>query len=78
MPLPQPAPPDIAVPLPPAQDDGIPNYAAGQPDDGPDINQPLAASAVITAASIAGAQVGAVLGLRRRGDDSGRHRAEPT
>ena len=77
MPLPQPAPPDIAVPLPPAQDDGDPNYAAGPVDDGPDINRPLAASAVIAAAGIAGAQVGAVLGLRKRAEDAGKHRAEP-
>jgi LysM repeat protein len=76
-PLPQPAPPDIAVPLPPAQDDGDPNYAAGPVDDGPDINRPLAASAVIAAAGIAGAQVGAVLGLRKRAEDAGKHRAEP-
>jgi hypothetical protein len=78
VPLPQPAPPDIAVPLPPAQDDGDPNYAAGPVDDGPDINRPLAASAVIAAAGIAGAQVGAVLGLRKRAEDAGKHRAEPT
>lgn len=77
VPLPQPAPPDIAVPLPPAQDDGDPNYAAGPVDDGPDINRPLAASAVIAAAGIAGAQVGAVLGLRKRAEDAGKHRAEP-
>ncbi|NGM12734.1 hypothetical protein ENC19_08730 [Verrucosispora sp. CWR15] len=36
---------------------------AGEPDR---VNRPLAVSAVLAVASIVGAQIGAVLGLRRR------------
>ena len=79
-----PAPrPPVAVPLPAASAQP-PNMAAGAPttadDPGLQINRPLAVSAVIAAASIVGAQVGTVFGLRRRPAgtpvDGGRHRAE--
>ncbi|WP_434742416.1 LysM peptidoglycan-binding domain-containing protein [Micromonospora sp. SH-82] len=59
--------------------------ARGNHDDG--VNRPLAVSAVLAVASIVGAQIGAVLGLRRRpavpratsgsgGGPSGRHRRD--
>jgi LysM repeat protein len=81
-PPPAPAePPGSAVPAPPppASDSGytvaVGASRAGKTDG---INRPLAISAVISLASIVGAQIGAALGLRRatagRGPDSGRHR----
>ncbi|WFE25556.1 LysM peptidoglycan-binding domain-containing protein [Solwaraspora sp. WMMD791] len=52
--------------------------SAGSPGPQQNLNRPLAVAAVITAASIVGAQIGTVLGLKRRTagapTDSGRHR----
>nr|MDT0661191.1 LysM domain-containing protein [Micromonospora sp. DSM 115978] len=80
------APADPADPppvRPPASDDdGRTSYASGaaRPGDPGPVNRPLAVSAVIAAASIIGAQIGAVLGLRRQSGarageiEVGRHR----
>jgi len=52
--------------------------SAGRSGPEQNLNRPLAVAAVITAASIVGAQIGTVLGLKRRTagtpTDSGRHR----
>jgi LysM repeat protein len=74
-----PAPPPVR---PPSDGDGRTTYASGAARSGDpgEMNRPLAVSAVIAAASIIGAQIGAVLGLRRQsvGQSSeievGRHR----
>jgi LysM repeat protein len=60
-----PAPPPVR---PPSDDDGRTTYASGAARSGNpgEMNRPLAVSAVIAAASIIGAQIGAVLGLRRQ------------
>ncbi|MFY1635468.1 LysM peptidoglycan-binding domain-containing protein [Solwaraspora sp. WMMB335] len=54
------------------------NVAAGRSGPEPELNRPLAVAAVITAASIVGAQIGTMLGLKRRAAgapaESGRHR----
>ena len=74
------APPPVR---PPSSDDdgGGTSYAGGaaRPVEPVTVNRPLAVSAVIAAASIIGAQIGAVIGLRRqagsRGEiEVGRHR----
>ncbi|MBQ1076107.1 LysM peptidoglycan-binding domain-containing protein [Micromonospora sp. C31] len=78
-PAPGQAAPDRAIPPPPAAEAPVPPPAktnageaptvtvgaarAGEPDR---VNRPLAVSAVLAVASIVGAQIGAVLGLRRR------------
>ncbi|MFY1705397.1 LysM peptidoglycan-binding domain-containing protein [Micromonospora sp. WMMA1923] len=67
------APPSAEQPapvVPPSTDhtSGSPVMAVGasRASDGDGVNRPLAVSAVLAVASIVGAQIGAVLGLRRR------------
>ncbi|KXK62902.1 peptidoglycan-binding protein [Micromonospora rosaria] len=68
---PPPPPADMPVPEPPTsqKSSGTPPVmavGASRAGDGDGVNRPLAVSAVLTVASIVGAQIGAVLGLRRR------------
>ncbi|MEU4397785.1 LysM peptidoglycan-binding domain-containing protein [Micromonospora orduensis] len=72
-PAPRPTPeqraPEQAHPAPPSQSTGeAPTMTVGAARAGTDdrVNRPLAVSAVLAVASIVGAQIGAVLGLRRR------------
>ncbi|ROO52588.1 LysM repeat protein [Micromonospora sp. Llam0] len=54
--------------------------SAGRPGPEQNLNRPLAVTAVITAASIVGAQIGTMLGLKRRtagtSGETGRHRRD--
>ncbi|MEV4627926.1 LysM domain-containing protein [Micromonospora sp. NPDC049523] len=79
-----PAPPAQPAPQQPREPSEVSTYAVGasRASEVNNLNRPLAVSAVIAVASIVGAQIGAVLGLRRRpatgtlndAADGGRHR----
>jgi len=76
-----PIPPAAPVPVPAPSADHSTTYTVGasRATQLNELNRPLAVSAVIAAAGIVGAQIGAVLGLRRRSGgrptlDTGRHR----
>ena len=81
-PEPERPPAPAATTQPPRQPGGVSTYAVGasRASEVNSLNRPLAVSAVIAVASIVGAQIGAVLGLRRRpatttaDSDGGRHR----
>jgi hypothetical protein len=84
---PEPEPPAPVVPprVGPPSDGDETSFAGGaaRPGDQGGMNRPLAVAAVIAAASIIGAQIGAVLGLRRQSIaridplEAGRHRNRP-